>query len=67
MPVFILRPQVFLGGLVVIMIGVLNVASPARGRMSSGPVVPRAVRASFAWFFEPVGLLLTQMVGFLGN
>lgn len=62
--VVIVLPQVLVGGLIVVVVGVLNRGSLLRGRVAT--VVPDPLRPCLPGLIKPVCLLLTQMIGF-GN
>lgn len=62
--VVVVLPRVFIGGLVIIVVGVLNWGSLLRGRVAT--VVPDPLCPRLPGLIKPVCLLLTQMIGF-GN
>lgn len=62
--VVVVLPWVLVGGLVVVMVGVLNRGSLLRRRMAA--IVPGPLRPCLPGLIKPVCLLLTQMIGF-GN
>lgn len=62
--VLVLGPQVLLWGLVIVVVGVLDVAATA-GRVATTAIVAGA-RAQVPGLLKPVRLFLAKMVGF-GN
>lgn len=60
--VVIVMPHVLIGGLIVVVVGVLNWGSLLRGRVAT--VVPDPLRSCLSGLIKPVCLLLTQMIGF---
>lgn len=60
--VVVVLPRVLVGGLVVVVVGVLNRGSLLRGRVAT--VVPDPLRPRLPGLIKPVCLLLTQMIGF---
>lgn len=60
--VVIVLPRVLVGGLVVVVVGVLNRGSLLGGRVAT--IVPDPLRPCLPGLIKPVCLLLTQMIGF---